>query len=101
MATVTKLVWLRAPKWLSAVIALALGWSGVVAVTELFTVPDVGLALVLAGGVFYTVGAIVYVRRSPDPLPRAFGYHEVFHLLTVVAAGCQYAAIALFVLPSA
>lgn len=101
VATVTKLVWLRAPKWLSAVIALALGWSGVVAVTELFTVPDVGLALVLAGGVFYTVGAIVYVRRSPDPLPRAFGYHEVFHLLTVVAAGCQYAAIALFVLPSA
>ncbi|HXG74987.1 MAG TPA: hemolysin III family protein [Gaiellaceae bacterium] len=100
-ATVTKLVWVRAPKWLSAAIGLALGWSGVAAFSELLEVPPPGLLLVLAGGVLYSAGAVVYVRRAPDPLPRVFGYHEVFHLLTLAAAGCQYAAIAFFVLPRA
>jgi hemolysin III len=100
-ATATKLLWARAPKWLSAAIALALGWSGVAALTELLSVPTPGFLLLLAGGVFYTAGAIVYVRRSPNPLPHAFGYHEVFHLLTLAAACCQYVAIAFFVLPQA
>jgi hemolysin III len=59
------------------------------------------LVLVLLGGVFYTAGAIVYVRRSPDPVPHAFGYHELFHVLTLAAAACQCAAIAFFVLPRA
>jgi hemolysin III len=101
VATLTKLVWVRAPKWLSAAIGLALGWSGVVAVTELFAVPAAGLVLVLAGAILYTTGAIVYVRRSPDPVPHAFGYHELFHVLTLAAAACQYVAIAFFVLPRA
>jgi hemolysin III len=98
-AILVKLFWLGAPKWLSAAIGIALGWSGVVAYRELLAVPPAGLALLLAGGVLYTAGAIVYVRRSPDPVPHAFGYHELFHLLTLAAAGCQYAAIAFFVLP--
>jgi hemolysin III len=59
------------------------------------------LVLLLAGGLLYTVGAVVYVRRSPDPVPHAFGYHEVFHVLTLAAAACQYASIAFFVLPRA
>lgn len=100
-AILVKLFWLGAPKWLSAAIGIALGWSGVVAYHELLAVPPAGLALLLAGGVLYTAGAIVYVRRSPDPVPHAFGYHELFHLLTLAAAGCQYAAIAFFVLPHA
>jgi hemolysin III len=53
------------------------------------------------GGALYTAGAVVYVRRSPDPVPHAFGYHELFHVLTLAAAACQYAAIAFFVLPHA
>jgi hemolysin III len=100
-AILLKLFWVRAPKWLSAAIALALGWSGVVAFSELLVVPVPGLVLLLVGGVLYTAGAIVYVRRSPDPLPHAFGYHELFHVLTLAAAGCQYASIAFFVLPRA
>jgi hemolysin III len=100
-AFLVKLFWVRAPKWLSAVFALALGWSGVPAFAELTAVPVAGLALLVGGGVLYTAGAIVYVRRSPDPAPHAFGYHEVFHLLTLAAAGCHYAAIAFFVLPLA
>jgi len=56
-----------------------------------------GLTLLLAGGLCYTLGAIVYARRRPDPVPHAFGYHEIFHLLVVAAAACQYVAIAFFV----
>ena len=54
-----------------------------------------------SGGLLYTTGAVVYVRRSPDPRPQTFGYHEVFHALTFAAAGCHYAAIAFFVLSQA
>jgi hemolysin III len=100
-AILVKLFWVRAPKWLSAAIAVALGWSGAAAFSELLALPVVGLILLLVGGVLYTAGAIVYVRRSPDPVPQVFGYHELFHLLTLAAAGCQYAAIAFFVLPRA
>jgi len=100
-AILMKLFWVRAPKWTSAAIALALGWSGLPAAAELMKVPAPGLALLVAGGLLYTLGAIVYVRRWPDPRPRTFGYHEVFHLLTLAAAGCQYAAVAFFVLPEA
>jgi hemolysin III len=100
-AILVKLFWVRAPKWLSAAIGVALGWSGAVAFSELLAVPVPGVVLLLVGGVSYTAGAIVYVRRSPDPVPDAFGYHEVFHVLTLVGAGCQYASIAFFVLPRA
>jgi hemolysin III len=100
-ATTTKLVWVAAPKWLSVAFGLTLGWSGVAAFSELLVIPTTGLALVLAGAVLYTAGAAVYVRRTPDPLPHVFGYHELFHVLTLAAAACHYAAIAFFVLPRA
>jgi hemolysin III len=54
-------------------------------------------ALVLVGGLCYTVGGIVYARRRPDPVPRVFGYHEVFHVLVVAAVALQYGAVALVV----
>jgi hemolysin III len=60
-----------------------------------------GIALLLAGGVLYTAGAFVYALRRPDPKPAVLGYHELFHLCTLGAAACQYAAIAFFVLPRA
>ena len=100
-AILVKFLWARAPKWVSAATGVALGWSGVAAFAELLALPPAGLLLLVAGGVLYTAGAIVYVRRSPDPAPDAFGYHEVFHVLTLAAAGCQYASIAFFVLPRA
>jgi hemolysin III len=58
------------------------------------------MLLILAGGIAYSVGAVVYATRRPDPYPAVFGYHEVFHLLTVVAVGLQYAAIAFYVIPT-
>jgi hemolysin III len=98
-AIVLKLSWVRMPKWLSAGIGVALGWVGIVAISQLLKLEVVGLLLVLAGGLLYTAGAVVYARRRPDPVPHVFGYHELFHTLTLAAAGCQYASIAFFVLP--
>ena len=53
----------------------------------------VTLTLILAGGAIYTAGALVYATRRPDPRPAVFGYHEVFHLCTIVAALCHYVAV--------
>src|SRR5687768_7899208 len=75
IAILLKVAWVGAPKWLAAAFGLAIGWSGAAAFSELLTVPLPGLALVVAGGLLYTVGAIVYVRRVPDPIPLTFGYH--------------------------
>jgi hemolysin III len=94
-----KLFWVRAPKWLSAVIALALGWVGAAAFSQLLKLELPAVLLVIAGGLLYTFGAIVYVRRRPDPVPRVFGYHELFHVLTLAATACLYVSVALFVLP--
>jgi len=97
-ATLTKFCWVSSPKWLSVVIGIALGWVGLAALPQLdSSAGPAAVALLLAGGVAYTAGAIVYARRRPDPVPSVFGYHEVFHALTLVAIACQYVAIAFFV----
>jgi hemolysin III len=98
-AALAKLFWVQAPKWLSAVFAIALGWVGIVALPELVRSAGATPAVLLGlGGVAYTLGGIVYARRRPDPFPSVFGYHEVFHALTLVALACQYVAIAFYVL---
>jgi hemolysin III len=98
-AILMKLFWPGTPKKLSAALGLILGWVAVIAFTQFLKLPIVALVLVGIGGLAYSVGAIVYARKKPDPIPHVLGYHEVFHLLTLVAAGCQYAAIAFYVLP--
>jgi len=101
VAILLKVCWLRAPKWLSAVNGLVLGWVGVAAFGQMLKLPTPALALVIASGVLYTAGAVVYALRRPDPLPRVFGYHELFHVFTLAAAACQFAAVAFYVLPRA
>ena len=97
-AIFAKVVWVGSPKWLSAALGIALGWVGVAALPQLsHTAGPAAVALLAAGGLAYTVGAVVYARRKPDPIPMVFGYHEVFHALTLVALVCQYVAIAFFV----
>jgi len=98
LAIATKLCWVGAPKWLSVVYAITLGWVGVAALPQLEDSAGVAaVALLAAGGIAYTVGAIVYGLKRPDPFPRVFGYHEIFHAFTLVALACQYVAIAFFV----
>jgi hemolysin III len=99
---VVTLVWTRAPKWLTAAAYVALGWFGLVAVPQIIERAGIGaLALLAAGGVAYTAGAVVYARRRPDPLPATFGYHEIFHVLVVVAAVAHFVAVAVFAVPLA
>jgi len=97
-----KLLWIDAPKWLAAVIYVALGWVAVAVTPDLVSqVGVVASILVAAGGILYTLGAVTYALRRPDPLPTVFGYHEVFHALVIIAAALQYAVIAFWVLPQA
>jgi hemolysin III len=98
-AMVLKFAWVAAPKWLSATIGLILGWLAVVALPQLIGRLNVAaLTLIVVGGLAYSAGAVVYARRRPDPAPAVFGYHEVFHALTIVGIACQYVAIAFFVI---
>jgi len=95
-------LWIDAPKWLSAVVYVAVGWSGLLAfphlVSRLGWTPAALLAL---GGALYSAGALVYVLRRPNPAPGVFGYHEIFHAFVVAAAVTHYAVVAVYVLPSA
>ena len=97
-AIVLKFAWVEAPKWLAAAIGIALGWVAVVAFPQLIAhLHPAALTLLVIGGLAYTAGALVYARRWPDPRPAVFGYHELFHALTIVAVSCQYVAIAFFI----
>jgi hemolysin III len=101
-AIVAKVIWREAPSWVAAATCLTLGWIAVLVFPQIAARIGVGgTSLLAAGGVAYTVGAVVYARRRPDPFPATFGYHEIFHALVIVAVACQYAAIAFFVLPRA
>jgi hemolysin III len=90
-----------APAWLDAAAYLALGWVAVVAAPDLAErLPGAPLALLVAGGVLYSAGAVVYATRRPDPWPRTFGFHEVFHTLVILAAAAHFAAMAGWVIPA-
>ncbi len=90
------ILWPAAPKPLSAATYLLLGWMAVwlLPAFERSLGPAV-VACILAGGALYTLGALAYALRRPDPWPRVFGYHEIFHALVILAAGCHFAAVTL------
>ena len=98
LAVLLKLCWVGAPKWVSAVVGIALGWAGVAAMPQIVHHDGITpVVLLAAGGLAYTAGAVVYALRRPNPYPRVFGYHELFHALTIGALACQYVAVAFFV----
>jgi hemolysin III len=96
---VLNLAWIDAPKWLTTTVFVALGWVGVIAVPELFSVGVAPAVLVMVGGGLYTLGALAYALKRPDPMPTIFGYHEIFHLFVIGAALVHFVAIAAFVAP--
>lgn len=94
---ILQLAWTNAPKWLAAVLYIALGWAAILALPELTQSAGVGaLAFLVMGGVLYTIGAVVYALRRPDPNPEIFGYHEVFHAFVIAAALFQWIVIAFY-----
>jgi hemolysin III len=94
-AILLKFLWVDAPKWLAAAIAISLGWVAVIVFPQLIDgIGWSGVSLVLAGGLFYTLGGLAYALRRPKPIPGVFGYHEVFHVLVVAAVALQYSVVA-------
>lgn len=87
--------WPRAPKPLLAALCVLLGWIVVPLLPALrAAIGAHGLALLVAGGLLYTVGAAIYALRRPDPFPSVFGFHEIFHVLVVAAAVCHFVVVA-------
>lgn len=89
-----KMAWPRAPRWLSVPLYIALGWVAV------FVLPDLlhhggsaPLVLLLTGGIMYSLGAVCYAIKRPNPWPRTFGHHEFFHAATLIAAACHHIAV--------
>ena len=99
LGIVLELYWIHAPRWVSAIAYLGVGWIGIVALPEFFPTLGVAVAvLLIVGAGLYTVGALTYAVTWPNPFPATFGFHEVFHLLVIAAAVVQFVALALVVL---
>lgn len=91
-----RIIWLGAPRWVYVPIYIALGWVAVGYMPQFWTNGSPTIVWLIAiGGLAYTVGAVFYALKRPNPIPGWFGFHEIFHLLTVVGFGCHYAAIML------
>ncbi len=98
---VVELIWIEAPKWVTALIYIAVGWIGALAFPSIVSDAGIGAgALIALGGVLYTAGAIIYARQRPDPNPEVFGYHEIFHVLVIAAATAHFVAVAIYALPA-
>jgi hemolysin III len=95
-----KLLWIDAPKWLFATVYTALGLVTFAVFGQLpAAIGWLGAAGLATGGLLYLIGAVVYASGRPNPWPKVFGYHEIFHALVLAAAALQYAVIAFAVLP--
>ncbi len=93
------LVWPNAPKWMTALLCVILGWTVVGQVMDRTAiVGSLPIGLLVASGVTFSIGAVVYALKRPDPFPRVFGYHEVFHALVIVASMFLFAHVAMILL---
>lgn len=90
-----RVFWINAPRWLYVLLYIGMGWLAMVFVVDFFTANAVMMILVLAGGLAYTLGALVYALKWPNPSKRHFGFHEIFHAFTVLAYMSQYTGILL------
>jgi len=98
LGLILNFVWLDAPRWVSALAYLSVGWVGVITIPQLFSGVGVpGSVLVMIGGALYTLGAVVYAVHWPNPFPATFGFHEIFHALVVAAAATQFVAVSFVV----
>lgn len=95
-----RVCWRSAPRWLSVASYIGLGWVAVFFLPELWRAYGGGvMGLMAFGGVLYTVGGVVYARKRPNPAPEWFGFHELFHALTIAAFAVQFAAVVMVVAP--
>ena len=88
-----RVFWIDAPRWLYVPLYLALGWGSLMFIVDFFQADAAMMTLIMIGGLCYSVGAVVYALKKPNPVPGVFGFHEIFHALTVVAFLCHWVAI--------
>jgi hemolysin III len=94
---ITKIFIVRAPRWISAVLYLLMGWLSIFGIQEMLrTIPTGGLLWLAAGGLLYTIGAIVYILKWPDFVPGVFGFHEVWHIFVILGAFSHFILIAVY-----
>ncbi len=97
---VFRVFWIGAPRWLYTSVYVGIGWVAVFFLPDLIAGAGVtAVVLIAVGGVLYSAGAVVYGLRRPDPWPRWFGFHEVFHSLTIAAFSVHYVAVSIVVYP--
>lgn len=93
-----RVFWIGAPRWLYVALYLVLGWAAVMYIVDLFQANAAMMTLVIVGGILYTLGAVVYAMKRPNPWPGHFGFHEIFHVCTVLAFLCHWTACLLIAL---
>lgn len=96
-----RVFWIHAPRWLYVPLYLLLGWAAVMYLGDLLAANVAMMVLVIVGGLLYTAGAIVYALKKPNPWPGHFGFHEIFHVCTVLAFMCHWTATLLIALDPA
>lgn len=95
---IQKLVWMQAPRWFSTALYLGMGWAGMIVARPLLNAAPLGfLVWIVAGGVFYSLGAVVYATKRPDPAPGVFGFHEIWHLFVMAGSFSHYWAVLAYV----
>ncbi|MBA4247945.1 MAG: hemolysin III [Microbacterium sp.] len=93
-----RVFWINAPRWAYVPLYVMLGWAAVLYIVDLFNANAAMMVLVIVGGLAYTAGAVVYGLKKPNPVPGVFGFHEIFHTLTVVAFLCHWTGVLLVAL---
>jgi len=93
-----RVFWLGAPRWLYVALYIGLGWVAIMYIVDLVQANVAMMVLVAVGGVLYTLGAVVYALKKPNPWPGHFGFHEIFHVATVLAFLCHWTAALLIAL---
>lgn len=98
LGIVFKVVWIGAPRWVSVGLYLGMGWLSVVALRPLvMALPGSAIGWLVAGGLAYSLGAVIYGVKRPDPFPKVFGYHELWHVFVLMGASAHYVLIARYV----
>ncbi|MBP7835531.1 MAG: hemolysin III family protein [Rhodoluna sp.] len=96
-----RVFWINAPRWLYTPIYVLMGWGAFVYVVDFMNANAPMMILILVGGLLYTLGAVVYALKKPNPVPGVFGFHEIFHSFTVLAFMCHWTAALLIALSPA
>lgn len=100
LGVVFKLFWIKAPRFISVGLYLLMGWAAVIAIVPILkSLPTGGFLWLLAGGLFYSVGATIYARKKPDFIPNVFGYHELWHIFVLAGSISHFVMMYKYVLP--